>query len=983
MKGADNIMGFEINKVYNGFRLIEEKQLDDVNSKGRVFLHEKSGAKLINIENSDDNKVFAISFKTLPEDSTGVFHILEHSVLCGSRKFPSKEPFVELVKGSLNTYLNAATYPDKTMYPIASKNDKDFRNLMDVYLDAVFYPNIYKCKEIMLQEGWHYEYSKANDELTYKGVVYNEMQGVYSSPESLLFRGVSASLFKDTIYRNDSGGNPQDIPNLTYEQFIASHKKYYHPSNSCIYLYGKLELLDDLKFIDENYLKNFENRKEDIFIQRQQPFGEMLEKTINYPISENEDINEKTYLSLNFALTDTTNRELSLAFDLLEDILMETAASPLRNALAKANICKDAFGIYNNSLMQTYMSIVIKNTDEDKKEKFKEVVFTTLREIVKNGIDEALFEAVINAKEFDLREGDYSSYPKGLVYCEKVMNSVLHEGEAFQNLEFKTIMNKIKENKNNRYFEKLIEQYFLNSKHSLFLEVVPKQGFAKEIAQHEREKLKEYRKNISEKELLKIIEEAEVLAKRQSMPDSKEDLLKIPLLTISDVKKEMENYNTEVYEEAQYKVLYNNLETNGINYVDMYFDTTCIKQEDIPYISMLAYFLGKLGTKSYSYEQLSNEININTGGIDFDLDVYSDANDSEKYYPKFIVRGKCINEKSVKLVNLFEEVMNFTKFEDKDRFKEIFYELKSRMEMIISSGSMRIVGTRLNSYYSKVSQYNELVNGFTFYKLLVNIHKDLEQNIDKTLNKLKEVAESIFNRENLIVSIGADSEGYDAIKAPLKELIDNNIKLEKYDKQVYEFNVKKSNEALATASKVQYVAKGNNYSKFGFKYTGKFLVLKTISSYDYLWNNVRVKGGAYGVFINFRRNGNMYICSYRDPNIKETIDVYDNFAKYLENFDCDEREMTKYILGTVNSLDTPLSNYMICEREAAIFISNLDKELLQREREEVLNTKPEDIRSLKAVIEKCMEENYVCVLGGKEKIEENKELFGNIINVFE
>jgi len=977
------LMNYEINKIYNGFKLIEEKQIDDISSMGRVFLHEKSGAKLINIENSDDNKVFAISFKTLPDNSTGVFHILEHSVLCGSRKFPSKEPFVELAKGSLNTYLNAATYADKTMYPIASKNDKDFRNLMDVYLDAVFYPNIYKYPEIMRQEGWHYEYNKDNEQLSYKGVVYNEMQGVYSSPESLLFRGISSNLFPDTPYRHDSGGNPMNIPELTEEQFLSYHKKYYHPSNSYIYLYGKLDIIDQLKFIDENYLCDFERNNEKNEIVRQSDFKGMREESSYYPIAQAEDTKEKTYLSLNFVLSDSTNRELLLAFDLLEDILLETAASPLKSAIVKANICKDVFGVYNNSLFQTYMSVVIKNSDESEKDTFKKVVFDTLKDIVKKGIDKDLIDAVINSKEFDLREGDYSTYPKGLVYCEKIMNSILHNGSTFQNVEFKNTLEKIKSSTNNRYFENLIEKYLLNSSHSLLFSVVPKNGLSQEIAEKEKIKLEKYKASLSEEQLSKITEQAEELMKRQSLPDSKEDLLKIPLLTISDVNRKIESYDTKIYDEDNYKILYNEMDTNGINYVSMYFDAANVKQEDIPYITLLAYFLSKMDTKSYSYESLSNQINIHTGGIDFDLDLYSDANDIDKYYPKFIVRGKCINEKSEKLLDLFEEIINYTKFEDKNRFREIFYELKSRMEMIILSGSVRIVGTRLNSYFSHVSQYNEAVNGLSFYEFLLGIHKDFNNNIEGTLNKLIEVSKCIFNRENLIIGIGSSKEDYEKLIPELKHMVTNDFKCEHYEKQKYNFSLDKSNEALITSSNVQYVAKGNNYSKFGFSYTGKFLVLRTIANYDYLWNNIRVKGGAYGVFINFRRNGNMSICSYRDPNISGTLQVYDEFGKYLENFNCDRREMTKYILGTINSLDTPLSNSMICEREAAIYISKLDKELLQREREEVLDTKLEDIQKLSTILDKCMEENYMCVLGGKEKIEENKEFFKNIINIFE
>ncbi len=746
-------MKFEKDKVYNGFKLIEEKKIEDISSTGRVFLHEKSGAKLIYIENSDDNKVFSISFRTLPDNSTGVFHILEHSVLCGSRKFPSKEPFVELAKGSLNTYLNAATYPDKTMYPIASKNDKDFKNLMDVYLDAVFYPNIYKYPEILKQEGWHYELNDKDGDLSYKGVVYNEMQGVYSSPESLLFKGISSNLFPDSPYSYDSGGDPQDIPNLTYKEFLEYHKKYYHPSNSYIYLYGDLDIMQELKFIDESYLKDFENNNVKIQIKKTELFSGMKTKSTYYPVAKDEDTKDKTYISLNFVLTDVADRELNLAFDLLEDILLETAASPLKTAIVKANICKDAFGLYNNSMPQSSMSIVIKNSNEEDKERFKDVVLEALKAIVTDGIDKDLIEAVINSKEFDLREGDYNTYPKGLVYCDRIMGSILHDGLPFENLEFNEVMANIKEGTKNNYFENLIEKYLLNSNHTLLFSVIPKNGLGEEKAEKERVKLKAYKNSIDDKEIERIINETKALIKRQSSPDKKEDLLKIPLLSIDDVDREGEVYESTLEEAKDYKILYTELDTNGIDYVDMYFDSRNLKQELLPYSTLLSYFLSKVATENYSYEELSNEININTGGVDFDVDIYSDATDIKKYYPKFVVKGKCIHEKLDMLIKLFNETINLTKFENKVRIKELFYELKSRMEMVIVSGSIRIVGTRLNSYYSNIAQYNEVTTGLTFYEFLVELEKNLDDNMDEILDKLREVSKCIFNRQNLIIGL--------------------------------------------------------------------------------------------------------------------------------------------------------------------------------------------------------------------------------------
>lgn len=976
-------MNFKVNENYSGFKLLEEKKINDISSTVRSFVHEKSGAKLVSIENSDDNKVFSISFKTLPDNSTGVFHILEHSVLCGSRKFPSKEPFVELVKGSLNTYLNAATYPDKTMYPVASKNDKDFRNLMDVYLDAVFYPNIYKYPEIMEQEGWHYEINDKGEELRYKGVVYNEMQGVYSSPESLLFRGINANLFPDTPYAFDSGGNPDEIPNLTQEQFINYHKKFYHPSNSYIYIYGDMDIEENLKFISENYLNNFTKLDLDIEIYPQKPFHEMKETFINYPISNEESETDKTYLSLNFAIGDVKDRELYLAFDLLEDMLLETSASPLRKALIDSDIGKDVFGIYNNGSLQTSLSIIVKNSNEDKKEIFKSVVFEALKDIIENGFDKELIEAVLNSKEFELKESDYSSYPKGLAYCEKVMNSTLYGGSPFQNLEFNQVLNKIKQNAYNGYFEKLIEDYILNNKHSVLFMVAPEKHLSEKKLKEQREKLDEYKKSLSQEEIEKLIKENSILIKRQSSPDSQEDLEKIPLLSIQDVNKKLDTYNTVVEEKEDYKILYTDLITNGIDYIDFYFDSSYVNQDQIPYITLLSYLLGKVDTENYSYEELSNEVNKDTGGIDFNAEAYSDMKQTEIYYPKFIVKGKSLHYKLEDMLKLVFEIIKSSKFDNNKRLKEIISELKSRIEMIIVSGGHRIASSKLSSYYSQIGKYVDNINGFTFYKFLCNVEKTFDTKSDKIIEDLIKVSENIFTKGDLIVNIGYSKENYKEISEIIENIISDKLKSNFKDRINYKFDLSKENEALVTSSKVQYVSKGYNFSEFGFKYSGKLQVLRTISNYDYLWNNVRVKGGAYGVFINFRRNGNMSITSYRDPNLKETIEVYDDFYKYIENFSADKREMTKYILGTISALDTPLTNSMICDRQISLYISRISDEFLQREREEILETNVEDIRNFAPLIKQCMAENCICVLGGKEKIQQNSNLFANIINVFD
>lgn len=975
-------MKLEINSVYHGFRLIEEKDIVDISAKGRTFLHEKTGAKLVNINNTDDNKVFAISFKTLPEDSTGVFHILEHSVLCGSRKYPSKEPFVELAKGSLNTYLNAATYPDKTMYPIASRNKKDFKNLMDVYLDAVFYPNIYKYPEILKQEGWHYEINNEEDDLQYKGVVYNEMQGVYSSPESILMRGITRNILPDTCYGHDSGGNPDDIPKLTQAKFLEYHEKFYHPSNSYIYIYGDMDILEVLQYLDKDYLSKFDKKTLNIEVVEQKPFSKTLEAVEYYPIGKEEEEKDKTYLSISFATGSVLDNEHYLAFDLLEDILLETTASPLRKALIEAQLGKDAFGMYNNSILQTSLSIILKSSNEGDKESFIKLVYGELEKLVKEGIDKNLIEAVINTHEFDLKEGDYSSYPKGLAYAGKVLNSWLYGGKPFLHLEFNDILKNIKIKAKENYFEKLIEKYLLNNPHTLMLTVKPKKNLSEEKQIEVKDTLKTYKNSLSKSSIAALVEETKELIKRQSTPDTIEDIKKIPLLTLKDIDKKVKKYDSEVKSFDNYKLLYNKLPTNGIDYVNFYFDTKIVAQEDIHYIALLSYILGKIQTENYSYEELSNEINRNTGGIDFGTEVYNDIKIDNEYYPKFVVQGKVLHEKINNLFQLIFEVINKSKFDNYSRVKEILDEFKSRIEMTLVSNGHRIVSTLVSSYYSQMGKYTEMTSGFTFYKFLVELEKNYDSHKEELANKLVEVSRLVFNINNSVIQIGCTEEAFNEIEPSLNKVLTDNIGKEIHKQNAYKFDLKPYNEALITSSKVQYVAKGYNYLEFIPKYTGKLQVLRNIANYDYLWNTVRVQGGAYGVFITFRRSGIMFISSYRDPNIKETIESYNNFYKYLLEFNADEREMTKYIIGTISDFDAPLTNSMICDKEAAIFISNIEYEELQTERDEILNTTLEDIRGFSNLMQQCMEQNYICVLGGNKKVQENSKLFNKIVNIY-
>lgn len=974
-------MNFQINKEYHGFKLVENDKVNEINSEARVFIHTKTGAKLLNLQNDDNNKVFAIGFRTPPEDSTGVPHILEHSVLCGSRKFPIKDPFVELAKGSLNTFLNAMTFSDKTLYPIASQNDKDFFNLMDVYLDAVFHPNIYEYPEILAQEGWHYELENKEDEITYKGVVYNEMKGAFSSPEDVLYRKIQESLFPNTTYGVESGGDPNNIPDLTYEEFIDFHKKYYHPSNSYIYLYGDGDLDKQLEFVN-NYLQEFDKADIDSHIDVQKPFNELKEVVAEYPVSINDKGNDKTFLSLNFVVGECTDPELYMAFEILEYLLLETSAAPLKKALIEAGIGKDVYGFYDGSILQPVFSIVVKNSNADKKEAFKSLVFDTLKKIVEEGLDKKLVEACINIKEFRLREGDTRTYPKGLLYYVKSLDSWLHDKDPLAHFQYDEILNKIKTALTTDYFEQLIERYLIESKHCTLLVLNPKRGMAEEKNEEIRKKLAEYKKSLSDEEIDKLVEQTKALRERQISGEKPEDLEKIPLLSLEDVEKNIEELPLEEREICGNKVLFHEVFTNKIAYLRFVFDTDTVEEELIPYIGLLSSVLGRIGTEKYNYMDLSNEINIYTGGIGYGAVSYILNDAVGEYVPKFLVKSKALLDKLPKLCELVEEVILNTKFDDKKRLREIIQELRSRLEMAILDGGHVVAANRLFSYFSAVGHYEENISGLKFYKFIEELDENFEAKYNEIVENLSKVSSKIFNKNNLLISIAVEKDDYKKIEENICSFV-NGLSKEVLEHQKYNFELKAYNEGLMTSGDVQYVAKGYNYKKLGYEYKGSLQVLKTIISLDYLWNKVRVLGGAYGAFASFGRSGNMFFGSYRDPNLKETLEVYDNIEEYLRNFDADEREMTKYIIGTISNLDTPLTPPMKADKALGYYLSRITHEDAQRERNEVLNASKEDIKSFADMISAGLKENYICVVGNESKLKQNEDVFFNLIDVIE
>jgi len=966
----------------HGFRLNKETNIKEIGSITRLFEHRKTGARLLALENDDDNKVFSITFRTPPKDSTGLPHIIEHSVLCGSRKFPSKEPFVELLKGSLNTFLNAMTAPDKTMYPVASKNEKDFMNLTDVYLDAVLFPKLLDIPEILMQEGWRYELNDKSGELIFNGVVYNEMKGAYSSPESTLRRKIQIRMFPNTPYGVDSGGNPDDIPNLTQEQFTAFHKRYYHPSNSYIYLYGNGNLEKQLQFIDEEYLQHFDRLKVDSVISTQKPFDKTREFVEEYPISHNEVEKDKTYLSMNFAVGKSIDAEQCLAFEILSQILLGTPSAPLKKALLDVRIGKDVWGTYGSYLLQPLFSIVVKNSNEDSRERFQEIISETLQELIENGIDKKLVEASINITEFSLREAEGYGEPKGLIYNRMSLKSWIHDVDPTLHLCYDPLLVKIKTALTTNYFEELINKYLLNNHHSGILILRPHKGLVEKREEQTRERLNKYKAGLSAEEISEITKRVKSLKKRQQTPDSAEDLEKIPLLTLKDINPEAEELPLVEKRIDGVKVLSHPMSTNKIGYLNLYFNTTSVPQELISYIPLLANILGKIGTDKYDYGEISNEINIYTGGIEYTAQAFSAKDTDEIFHPVFLVKSKALMDKLPKLLELLTEILVHTELDDRKRLKEIIQETKSRLEMVISFRAGAFAINRMFSCFSPYGKYNELIDGLSYYRFICNLEENFSDRAAEYIQNLRETARLTFNKSNLLISFTSPEEDFTSLKRNLPVLV-AQLSTEQLKKINYHFDFSRENEGLLTPSNVQYVVKGYNFRQMGYDYSGKMQVLIKIFDTDYLWNRIRVLGGAYGGWPRLSRNGDIFFASFRDPNLNETLRVYDQSDKYIRKFDVSEREMTKYIIGTISDLDYPLTPSMKGTRATARYISHITQDEIQSERNEALNTNPENIRDLADLVAEAMKQNYYCVIGNESKIRENQNLFSKLINVFD
>lgn len=960
------------------YEILDEHRVEDVQSDGFILRHKKSGARIAILSNNDDNKVFYIGFRTPPEDETGVPHIIEHTTLCGSKKFPVKDPFIELAKGSLNTFLNAMTYPDKTVYPVASCNDQDFKNLMDVYLDAVFNPNITKYEEIFKQEGWHYELTGKDDELKINGVVYNEMKGAYSSPDEVLSSQIYRSLFPDNTYSKDSGGNPEYIPKLTYEAYLDFYHKYYHPSNSYIYLYGDMDVVERLEWLDKEYLSLYDYKKVNSEINKQPAFDEIKNVEAQYSITMDDSQENKTYLSYNRVVGDTLDEMLYQAFDVLDYALVSSPGAPVKQALIDAGIGDDVYGSYDAGILQPVFSFVAKNANASQADEFESIIESTLKEVVKTGINKEALLAGINSSEFKFREADFGQFPKGLLFGLNCLDSWLFDDmKPFIHLECLGTFAKLRKAVDTDYFEKLIQEYLLDNTHGSSVTVKPKRGLGNEREEALAKELSDYKASLSDEEIKKLIEDTEHLKKYQEEPSSDEDLRKLPMLTRADMKKNAMPFSNIEDKLLDVKVVRHDIESNGIDYISFLFDAGDFAQSELGYLGFFTNALGLVSTEKYSYTDLANATNIYTGGISTGTASHPDIKDRNNFVFKFEVKLKVLEKNLDKALELMEQMLLSSDFTDTKRLGELVAQIKARLQANLSSSGHLVAAMRSMSSFSRYALYQDELKGVAFYRSICHIEKELSESPKSVSDKLAAIAKKLFARNRMLISFTGNNEAYGNAKPSLEKVIAGFNKMSAVGNQA-EVHFNTAKEAFIDASQIQYVAKTGDFICEGYEYTGALRLLRIILSYDYLWINVRVKGGAYGCMNTFLRSGESYFVSYRDPNLSDTLDVYDRIPEYIKSFSPDERDMTKYIIGTFSALDTPMNPEAKGSRSLSAYLEGITYEQIQKERNEILNAQPEDIRRLADLVEAVLKKDSICVIGNENMIKESAGLFENV-----
>lgn len=994
----DSSFDFAPGAQTHGFIVQSSEPLSEIDGFAHVMRHEKSGARLLFLQNEDANKAFSIAFKTPPADDTGVFHILEHSVLCGSEKFPVKEPFVDLLKTSMQTFLNALTFPDKTMYPVASTNEQDLINLIDVYMDAVLHPAIYGKRAIFEQEGWHYELEGAEGEaiadaaafegetvaengtpdkvaiekdasgerLRYNGVVFNEMKGALSDPDSVLYHAVNRALFPDTCYAFESGGHPRAIPQLTYESYLDTHARHYRLDNSYIVLYGNLDADRILGFLDENYLSVFESRSEAApnAIGVQEP-RVALDETVRMETAP-----ENAGVGLAYVVGQARDFERVLACDILLDALMGGNESPIKRAILDAGLGGDATAYLLDSQAQPVAMFQLRNANDGSAQPFMELVESEVRRLVRDGIPRDVLEASLAQMSFDLRERD-RGMADGVPLAMNALAGWLYDDDMPTTyLRYEDALAHMRAGLEGRYFEDVLESLVCKSDHKALVELVPEktEGDSEEAAE-----LAAKLAQMDEVDKREIRDEMAALRVMQESPDAPEAVETLPRLRVSDIGPASPDPEMQVFAEGPIACLFHNVPTRKISYLYLYFGIDNLAWEDVPYLSVLGMLLSRLGTERHTAAELDVLMRLHLGSLRFFADAFVDDADPSRVSLKMTVATSALSEELEQMARIPREIWETTKFDDSDKIRDILVQRRIAMEQSFANeGHVRAMN-RLSSYEFKSGVLKEAMGGVDFYRFLCDLIDNFDERFDALQSRLRDVCSRVFTKRDVVASFTgskADREIFFHMAGDFglpgeARIFDGKPSTPAFGEKIPEPVMKR--EAFIVPSDVCYVAKGSDVGALG-AYAGEWQVLASALSFDYLWNEVRVKGGAYGV--GFRRTpegfGRFY--SFRDPAVDPTLERFDAAGSWLASFDPSEEEMEGYIVSTVASHDAPAKPRQVARRQDAQFFCEKPAGYREWLRAEKLATTPEKLRACSTALDEVAQRGSICVFGGEDVV---------------
>ncbi len=964
----------KINDMIHGFRIIRIRHSDELKAEMYEFLHEKSAAKAIWLKRADENKTFSIAFKTTPIDDTGVFHILEHSVLNGSHRYPVREPFVDLLKGSLQTFLNAMTFPDKTVYPVSSRNSQDFINLMRVYLDAVFAPLAVEKPYVFYQEGWHYELQEGDIQPSYKGVVFNEMKGAFSSPDSLRMRYMMHALFPDNCYGYESGGDPDHITDLSYEDFCASHAKYYAPDNAYIFLDGDLDIDQVLAVIDEEYLQHYDRKNHEIVIARQEPV--VAEKVVKeYEIAAGQDPAGKAQIAYGYVVSDFDDYEKNMAFSLISSVLCARNESPLKQAILSKGLGEDVYFDIQDGILQPYVEIDVINTDLEKEDEIDQTIRELLEETVKNGLDKEELEAVLNQREFKAKERDFGGMPKGLVFALSSLDSWLYGGDPMRSICFEELFDSLRAKIHSSYYEDLLKEAILESRHHAKVLLKPSNSLGEQKQQNEKAKLAKIYESWSEEEKQQILRMNEEFTKWQGTADSPEQKETLPKLRLEDLKKTLTDYPIKVSSYGNNTVLTHEQNTDGISYLSLFIQANDLSLRDHTILSQMLSFLGKLRTTHYDPLTLHRLTKSILG--DF-YTSFTPALSFKNQEPRsnISIIWSCLNRNDEEALKLVKEILYETDFSDDKAIRDILKQNIFSLEQTYINAGHSLAALRASAYSSRSAVISEYYAGYEAYRYLKERDEHYEERKAEFLDSLKELQQKLFIRERYILSIAGTKE-----EPFLKELLESapggSIG---QDTEIQPLGHRK--EGFIVPSNVSYAVKSASL-KDDVRKPGVMQVLSNILTYDYLWNEIRVRNGAYGCGFRCGSNKQANFYSYRDPSPEKSLQIYHDTPDYLKHFLEQTDSIENYIVGTTGDFDPYMSNKSMIRASDLEYLIDLTYDDKQQIYEEILATSLDDLKDTIALFDKINEIDDVCIVGNKDAIDRCQDELTEIVSLMQ